>query len=75
MRYYANGTLDTSFGTNGSTETAFFYNGGRGEMADYVRYDSVHVGLSSKIVVSGWGGFYAGNPNPNFALIARYWGN
>ncbi|MFN0110002.1 MAG: delta-60 repeat domain-containing protein [Blastocatellia bacterium] len=71
-RYSATGLLDTSFGTNGSTETTGFYLSMFGTFPDS-RYYSVGVGLSGKIVAGGSG--YSGGVLVGSGAVARYWGN
>jgi uncharacterized delta-60 repeat protein len=70
-RYSATGSLDTTFGTNGSTETAGF------DGYPHSRYSCIRIGLSGKIVTGGQAGQFdsiAGLPFPT-GVVARYWGN
>ncbi|MBL8192106.1 MAG: hypothetical protein JNK38_29115 [Acidobacteria bacterium] len=71
-RYSGTGVLDTSFGTNGSTEETigFLF------VSPHSRYSSIRIGLSGKIVTGGQGGnFDLGFPPNEFGVVARYLGN
>jgi uncharacterized delta-60 repeat protein len=64
VRYNANGTLDSHFGTNGTTLTAIGPNGGANAIA---------VQSDGKVVVAGYGG--SGSFGGRGIVLARYLGD
>ncbi len=68
-RYSGTGVLDSSFGTNGSTEETDF------STLPNSRYFSVRIGLSGKIVTGGQAGFVDPYSPVYRGALARYWGN
>jgi uncharacterized delta-60 repeat protein len=70
-RYSGTGALDSTFGTNGSTEETDF------APSPYVhsRYFSVRIGLSGKIVTGGQAVAVNTYVPAYHGAVARYWGN